>query len=70
MQSSVHHKTKRKPQHLENIGISIVTHNSMFLCKKKLKIQKKYISKVKSCYLYVGQRQYGCIERKVNTKVP
>lgn len=66
--SSVHHKTKRKPQHLENIGISIVTQYSVFTCRKKLKYKK--ISKIKGCYLYVGQWQCRMYWKKVNIHVP
>lgn len=51
--SSVYHKTNRKTQHLENTGISIVTHNSVFPCRKKPKYKKKN-SKTKHCYLNVG----------------
>lgn len=44
--SSVHHKTKRKPQNLENIVISILTHNSVFPCRKKYKYKNN--SKIKN----------------------
>lgn len=50
--SSVYHKTKRKTQHLENIGISTVKCNRVFPCRTKPKYKKN--SKAKNCYLYVG----------------
>lgn len=67
--SSVYHKTNWKTQHLENTGISIVTHDSVFPCRKKPKYKKK-ILKLNTAILMLDDDNAGCIEKKVNTKVP